>query len=104
MLFRSEWLAKHEGAQEPIATLHEALLEKNIWLWTKGAIEAHLGLQKKDEQEWAQFKQAAESNGIDDSLDDAVRKMLQWLRDDATSDASTAGMIDLPVTETSGTD
>ncbi len=51
-----EILAKDDIAIPHILNLHEKLKAQSIWLWTKGAIEAHIGTASKDEKSWARFK------------------------------------------------
>ncbi|QQC65326.1 ATP-dependent nuclease [Paraburkholderia ginsengisoli] len=41
-----EILARHANAIPCIARLHEELKAVGVWIWTKGAIEAHLGIAK----------------------------------------------------------
>ncbi|MBU9581391.1 ATP-dependent nuclease [Burkholderia multivorans] len=41
-----ELLARHANAVPCIARLHEELKAAGVWIWTMGAIEAHLGIAK----------------------------------------------------------
>lgn len=41
-----ELLAQHHLAVPSIARLHDELKALGVWIWTKGAIEAHLGIAK----------------------------------------------------------
>lgn len=41
-----EMLARQAGAIPCIARLHEELKAVGVWIWTRGAIEAHLGIAK----------------------------------------------------------
>lgn len=42
-------IAAEPDAEAPILELHNALLPKGIWLWRRGALEAHLGINGKSE-------------------------------------------------------
>lgn len=73
-------------AQEPDATLyidnlHNLLLGQGIWLWKRGAIEEHLGLQSKDERAWAQFQTELNQVGIQKLCPDpqSVRDLVFWV-------------------------
>ncbi len=76
-----EVLAAHPDAKPPIASLAEKLQQKNIWLWTAGAIEVPLGLKAKKETEWRRFHQETLDKGLDATAPDAqsVRDLLEWL-------------------------
>jgi len=76
-----ELLATQAEAKAAIANLAEKLKQKNIWLWTQGAIEVPLGLNAKKEAEWRRFHQATLDNGLDNSAPNApaVREMLAWI-------------------------
>lgn len=78
-----KWLSEQEDIKENIENLHNKLKENNIWLWTKGAIEEHLGLQGKNETEWAKFKKRLDEEIFEDIInDDKVKEMLNWLIDE----------------------
>lgn len=78
-----EWLATQPDIQSNILNLHIKLKSKNIWLWTKGAIEKHLNLSAKTEQEWASFKRRLDKGDIDSIVtDEQVIKLLRWLNDE----------------------
>ena len=42
-------------AQKPLKNIHRKLADIGIWVWTRGAIEQHLGLNGKNEHVWHQF-------------------------------------------------
>jgi len=48
-------LAAMPESRNAIQKIHEKLLKKNIWVWTRGAIEQHLGLTGKNENVWSTF-------------------------------------------------
>ncbi|NVK74389.1 MAG: AAA family ATPase [Oceanospirillaceae bacterium] len=77
-----------EMANDPRSTvsinsLKQKLKNHNIWLWTKGAIEAHLGLRNKNENEWAKFKNEVETRagGLANVCSDydSVHACIEWL-------------------------
>lgn len=48
-------LAAMPESQNAIRNIHHKMLEKGIWVWTRGAIEQHLGLSGKNERVWSTF-------------------------------------------------
>lgn len=75
-----EWLAQQPDVQEHINNLHQKLKVKNVWLWTKGAIEEHLNLPSKTEQAWSSFKYHLDNNDFSTVVtDQAVNDLLVWL-------------------------
>ncbi len=48
-------MARMPEAREPLHRIHEKLAAKGIWVWERGAIEQHLGLEGKNERSWHQF-------------------------------------------------
>ncbi|MGE6104814.1 ATP-dependent nuclease [Aeromonas veronii] len=77
-------MAEDPSSHGAINSLHDRLLEKNIWLWKRGAIESHLGLRSKNENEWARFKSCIDNTdiGIKNSCADfnSVDALIKWLR------------------------
>ena len=55
---------------------------QNIWVWKKGAIEAHIGTQNKTESAWAQFKSDVMTNGLARTCADhqSLLDLVEWLR------------------------
>ncbi len=75
-----KWLAEQEDIQDKIESLHEKLKEKQIWLWTKGAIEEHLDLTAKNEHEWAIYKKRLDEELFEQVVTDQnVLNMLNWM-------------------------
>lgn len=75
-------LAKHEDAVEHINNLHEKLKGHNIWLWTRGAVEDHLGIEGgKNENAWSNFAQAIIDKGVVTSVRDynSVTMCFDWI-------------------------
>ncbi|HAS6969107.1 TPA: AAA family ATPase [Vibrio parahaemolyticus] len=76
-------MAQDERSHNAINSLHDKLRDRNIWLWKQGAIEAHLGLRAKNENEWARFKTDAENPdvGIQNACHDfdSVQQLIEWL-------------------------
>lgn len=77
-----EILAKDAVAKPAIISLHNSLKAQGIWLWTLGAIEAHIGIQSKDESAWALFKSNVNQNGLAASCPDykSILDLVEWLR------------------------
>lgn len=74
-------LALEESISENLKSIHQKLLHKNIWVWTKGAIEEHLGNEAKDEARLAFFIQKLERENPRDLFDDydSVKSFCDWL-------------------------
>ena len=74
-------LAQELDAVPHIDALHNLLLEQGIWLWKKGSIENHLGLQSKDERAWAHFQTELDRVGIQALCPDpqSIRAMVAWV-------------------------
>ena len=77
-----EILAGEADAQPLIKSLHNKMKAQGIWLWTKGAIEAHIGTSSKDESSWAKFKNDVDTNGIEATCTDfhGILDLIEWLR------------------------
>lgn len=77
-----ELLASQADAVEHINRLHLTLKNHGIWLWRKGAIEAHIGLPGKKEEHWVKFKSDVESDGAEFHCKDyaGVCELLKWIR------------------------
>lgn len=74
-------LALEPSASSHILALHTRLKQEGIWLWTKGAIEPHLGLVAKSEHEWASYKTdlAAQGFAARCSNDQFALELIDWL-------------------------
>lgn len=77
-----EILACETDAIPLIESLHEKMKVQGIWIWKKGAIEAHLGTGSKTESEWARFKQDVTNNGLNVACRDyqGINELVTWLR------------------------
>lgn len=77
-----EILAAEQDAQVHIENLHNKLKSQGIWVWTKGAIEAHIGTTSKDELAWAKFKASVETDGITATCTTplTLTNLVQWLK------------------------
>ncbi|MDH5824212.1 AAA family ATPase [Luteimonas sp. RD2P54] len=64
-----------------VAGLVRKLKQQRVWLWSRGAIEAHLGITAKDESAWMDLQVRMARDGIDVACADAegVRSLVQWL-------------------------
>lgn len=76
-------MAADPRSYDPISSLKAKLQDHNIWLWSKGAIEEHLGLRGKNENEWARFKTEVETRagGLANVCHDfdSVHECIEWL-------------------------
>ncbi|MCH4243978.1 ATP-dependent nuclease [Acinetobacter gerneri] len=77
-----EILASETNAIPLIDSLHAKMKAQSIWIWKKGAIEAHLGTVSKTENEWLRFKQDVLNNGMSATCTDyqGVVDLVAWLR------------------------
>lgn len=75
------FLAAQPPIQQNIINLHTKLLAHNIWLWKRGAIEAHIGLAGKTEQIWANFVNQLQANPLNvAAIDHAeITACITWL-------------------------
>jgi putative ATP-dependent endonuclease of the OLD family len=75
-------LASNSEARPYIHNLHRKLLKHNIWLWTRGAIEEHLGIQGKNEQAWSEFITRVRTEDIKNVIPDyrGVVKLCEWIK------------------------
>jgi len=77
-----EILACETDAIPLIESLHQKMKVQGIWIWKKGAIEAHLGTASKTESEWARFKRDVTNNGLNVTCSDyqGINELVTWLR------------------------
>lgn len=77
-----EILAAESNAIPLIESLHNKMKAQGIWIWKKGAIEAHLGTTNKTESEWARFKRDVTDNGFNVTCNDyqGINDLIDWLR------------------------
>lgn len=76
-----EILANETSAIPHIESLHNRMKLQGIWLWKKGAIEAHIGTTSKDESAWAQFKHDVNQNGLTVCSDhQSILDLIEWLQ------------------------
>ncbi|GAA6145820.1 ATP-dependent nuclease [Thalassolituus maritimus] len=77
-----ELLANEQDAVIHIENLHNRLKAQGIWVWTKGAIEAHIGTASKDELAWSQFKASVDSDGLEATCPQhqTLIDLVSWLR------------------------
>ncbi|PZX14214.1 putative ATP-dependent endonuclease of OLD family [Palleronia aestuarii] len=76
-----ELLAMHHAAMPCIVRLHEELKALGVWMWTKGAIEAHLGIAKTGAAQRA-FMDGLADDDYRAAIPDyqSVRDAMAWLR------------------------
>ena len=71
-----------------VAELVRKLKQQRVWLWSRGAIEPHLGISAKNESAWMDLQVRIARDGIDVACADAegVRSLVQWLAEPLTAD------------------
>ena len=76
-----EILAGEADARAHIDALVAKLRAQYIWLWSRGAIEPHVGLEQKSEHAWLTCQIGIETNGVDATCADAagIRALVDWL-------------------------
>ena len=74
-------MAEMEEAQQPIRSIHAKLRNQGIWVWTRGAIEEHLGLEAKNEQTWSKFIERSKSPNFIKTLPDyaSIEELCNWI-------------------------
>lgn len=77
-----EILANEQDAIPHIDSLHNKMKIQGLWLWKKGAIEAHIGTRSKDEAAWAKFKTDVTQNGLLATCHDhqSILDLIEWIR------------------------
>ena len=76
-------MAAMPEAERPIRNIHMKLRQQGIWVWTKGAIEEHLGLEAKNEGAWSTFIERCKSQNFIRNLPDydGILALCQWIID-----------------------
>ncbi len=74
-------LAALPEAEQPIRNIHDKLCKQGIWVWTRGAIEEHLGLDGKNEGVWRNFIERSKSQNFVHTLPDydSIIALCQWI-------------------------
>jgi hypothetical protein len=74
-------LARQGEIADNLVSIHQKLLQQNIWVWTKGAIEEHLGNDAKNERRLARFAQRLSTEEPSELLEDfdTVNQFCAWL-------------------------
>lgn len=76
-------LYENEDTRTAVTNVHNALLKHGIWVWKRGVIESHLGIDDKDEEAWHELLRNVQSCGISEAIsdDEEVSRMLNWLKE-----------------------
>ena len=76
-------MAAMPEAERPIRNIHMKLRQQGIWVWTKGAIEEHLGLEAKNESAWSNFIERCKSQNFVRNLPDydGIVELCKWIID-----------------------
>ena len=74
-------MASMPEAERPIRNIHNKLCEQGIWVWTRGAIEEHLGLNGKNGMVWRNFIERSKSKNFVQTLPDydGIEALCQWI-------------------------
>jgi len=74
-------MARDDMAVPHVGRLHDKLLGRQIWLWRKGSIEDHIGIDGKNEDAWADFASAVAARGYEAVVADAdgLSAMFEWV-------------------------
>lgn len=77
-----ELLSEEPDAIPHIDSLHDKMKQRGVWLWKKGAIEAHIGTSSKDERAWASFKRDVTENGLQATCPEyrSIEALIHWIR------------------------
>lgn len=77
-------LATRDEIQEYLTNIHDKLKRANIWLWKKGAIEDHLGIDKRGESAWTECAQRILQDGCKKVIADypGVEDLINWIDSD----------------------
>ena len=76
-------MAAMPEADKPIRSIHAKLRSQGIWVWTRGAIEEHLGLEAKNETAWSNFIERCKSQNFVRNLPDyeGITELCKWIID-----------------------
>lgn len=76
-----ELLAADAASAAHIERLHAKLRLHNIWLWTKGSFEPHLGIRNKTEHAWAEYMNTVSTHGFEKACsgDPKTMGVLDWI-------------------------
>ena len=74
-------MAAMKEAEKPLKNIHAKLRNKGIWIWTKGAIEEHLGLDGKNERCWNQFVDRIKKSKVETVVPDygSIEELCRWI-------------------------
>jgi putative ATP-dependent endonuclease of OLD family len=77
-----EFLAAHNDGVAPVEQVHQHLKGQNIWLWRRGAIEAHIGTANKSKQAHMAFIAAVALPNAVQGLPDpqGIQELCTWLQ------------------------
>lgn len=74
-------MAAMPEAEMAIRSIHAKLRSQGIWVWTRGAIEEHLGLEAKSETAWSKFIERSKSQNFVKTLPDyaSIEELCRWI-------------------------
>lgn len=73
--------ARESDGHEIAVGLHNQLLKHDIWIWTTGTVEDHLGVEGKNEDAWFAFQEKLATNDASAVIKDyaGVERLVGWL-------------------------
>jgi hypothetical protein len=73
-------LADDERIKGALDVVVRELREAGVWLWRRGAIESHLGIEQKTPRAWAALCDAVRQRGLGDAVSDesGIRDFVNW--------------------------
>lgn len=74
-------MAQMPESRKPLERIHQKLSKFGIWVWTRGAIEQHLGLGGKNERSWHQFIERVRHDDPQRFLPDYndIKNLCDWI-------------------------
>ncbi len=77
-----EILAEQAEATTFINSVHQQLRNHNVWVWKRGAIEPHLGLEGKGPTHWSSFSSRLAEEGVEEVCADhqTIQELFDWIR------------------------
>lgn len=74
-------MAGFPESRGPLQNIHDKLKTHGIWVWTRGAIEEHLGLEGKSEHCWSKFIERCRTESPKSFLPDyeSIDSLCKWI-------------------------
>ncbi len=74
-------LADDERIKDAVDVLVRELRDAGVWIWRRGAIERHLGIDQKTHRAWAGLCDSVRRQGLGEAVSDAsgIRDFVNWV-------------------------